>query len=121
MNGMHMDELNQKVCGRLVRGEDAAARCSSMWAGTMGGKCCCGDLKWQSCRTICPSEDIKGVLRILAQLKSFFDAMMRQFQVIVTEHKGEISWAAVKDSVLVVCSWCGKKQDYLIPAEWLDE
>lgn len=38
MNGMHMDELNQKVCSRLVRGEDAAVRCSSMWADTMGGE-----------------------------------------------------------------------------------
>jgi len=35
MNGMHMDELNQKVCGRLVRGEDAAVGCSSIMADTM--------------------------------------------------------------------------------------
>lgn len=52
MNGMHMDELNQKVCGRLVRGEDAAARCSSMWAEAMGGEFCCGNLLWQSYRTL---------------------------------------------------------------------
>ena len=34
MNGMHMDELNQKVCGRLVRGEDAAVGYSSIMADT---------------------------------------------------------------------------------------
>ena len=40
MNGMHMDELNQKVCGRLVRGEDAAVGCLSMgaWLGMASSK-----------------------------------------------------------------------------------
>ena len=67
------------------------------------------------------SEDIKGVQRIFAQLKSFLDAMMGQFQIIVTEHAGEITWADIKDSVHIVGNWRGRKQDYLIPAEWLDE
>ena len=52
MNGMHMDELNRKVCGWLVRDGNAAVGGSFMWARTMGGECYCGNLLWQSCRTI---------------------------------------------------------------------
>ena len=31
---------------------NAAVGCSSMWAGFMGGEYDCGNLLWQSCRTI---------------------------------------------------------------------
>ena len=67
------------------------------------------------------SEDIKGVQRIFAQLKSFLDTMGGQFQIIVTEHAGEITWADVKSSVHIVGNWRGKKEDYLIPRSWLDD
>lgn len=66
------------------------------------------------------SEDIKGVQRIFAQLKSFLDALCGQFQIIVTEHAGKITWEDVADSVNLVGNWRGKKENYLIPEEWLD-
>lgn len=52
MNGMRRDELNRKVYGRPVCGGSAAVGCSAMWADTMGGEYYCGNLLWQSCRTI---------------------------------------------------------------------
>ena len=36
----------------LVRGGNAAARCSSMWTGTRGGENYCGNLLWQSVLTL---------------------------------------------------------------------
>lgn len=53
---MHMDELNRKVCGWLVRDGNAAVGGSFMWARTMGGECYCGNLFWQSCRTLAVSN-----------------------------------------------------------------
>ena len=38
MNGMCRDELNRMVCGWLSRGGIAAEGCSSMGAGSIGGK-----------------------------------------------------------------------------------
>ena len=52
MFGMHRDELNRKVYGWLVRDGNAAVGCSSMGADSMGGECCCGNLLWQSYRTL---------------------------------------------------------------------
>ena len=36
----------------LVRGGNAAARCSYMWTGTRGGENYCGNLLWQSGLTL---------------------------------------------------------------------
>ena len=47
---------------RLVCGEDAAAGCSPMWADTMGGEYYCGNLLWQSCRTVL-SSTAKSLMR----------------------------------------------------------
>ena len=45
-------KLNQKICTLYDRGADVAAGCSSVWAEAMGGECCCGNLLWQSYRTL---------------------------------------------------------------------
>ena len=65
------------------------------------------------------SEDIKGVQRIFNQLKKFIDEHKGEFQIIVTEHAGEITWKDVKDSVELVGNWRNKAADYLIPRDWL--
>ena len=65
------------------------------------------------------SEDIKGVQRIFNQLKKFLDEHTGQFQIIVTEHAGAITWKDVKDSVEVVGNWRNRETDYLIPESWL--
>lgn len=65
------------------------------------------------------SEDIKGVQRIFGQMKAFHDRTGGKVQIIVTEHAGEITWEAVKDSINVVGNWRGEKDDYLIPKAWL--
>ena len=44
LNGMRMDKLKREVYGWLVRGEDAAVGCTSIWADTIGGEYDCGDL-----------------------------------------------------------------------------
>lgn len=67
------------------------------------------------------SEDIKGVQRIFGQLKAFFDRTGGKVQIIVTEHAGEITWEAVKDSINIVGNWRGEKEDYLIPKSWLSD
>lgn len=65
------------------------------------------------------SEDIIGVQRIFRQLKKFLDSHAEQFQIIVTEHAGAITWKDVKDSVELVGNWRNKETDYLIPDAWL--
>ena len=67
------------------------------------------------------SEDIKGVQRIFNQLKKFLDEHAGQFQIIVTEHAGAITWKDVKDAVELVGNWRNKETDYLIPESWLVE
>jgi hypothetical protein len=40
-----------------------------------------------------------------------------QFQVIVTEHAGSITWQGI-DNVHLVANWREGHDDFLIPAEW---
>ena len=47
-----MMEESRKVYGWLVRGRNAAAWCSSMWADTMRGEYYCGNLLWHSSLTL---------------------------------------------------------------------
>lgn len=42
---MRRSELSQKVCGWLVRGENAAVECLSMGTVTEGGENYCGNLQ----------------------------------------------------------------------------
>lgn len=52
MNGMWRNELKRNVCVCLPRGEIAVVGCPSVWAEAMGGECSCGNLLWQSYRTL---------------------------------------------------------------------
>ena len=66
---MHMDELNRKVCGWLVRDGNAAVWRLSVGAGIMEGENYCGNLLWQSCRTFYPSGGMRNRTRCLARLR----------------------------------------------------
>ena len=47
----------KKIGGWLVRDGFAAVGCSSMGAGSIGGKNYCGNLLWQSSLTLLPFND----------------------------------------------------------------
>lgn len=53
---MRGHKLNQKICTLYDRGADGAGGYSSMWTGTVSGEYYCGNLHWQSCRTIYPPQ-----------------------------------------------------------------
>lgn len=63
------------------------------------------------------SPDIEGVRRIFAALSEFMTVLKGQFQVIVTEHAGSITWHGI-DHVHLVGNWREGHDDFLIPAEW---
>jgi hypothetical protein len=63
------------------------------------------------------SPDIEGVRRIFAALAQFMSVLKGQFQVIVTEHAGSITWRGI-DHVHLVGNWREGHDDYLIPVEW---
>ena len=55
-------EESRKVYGWLVRDGNAAAGCSSMWAGTRGGENYCGNSLWQSGLTLLPpTGNVDGI------------------------------------------------------------
>ncbi len=64
------------------------------------------------------STDIDGVRRIFSALSHFFDAVAGQFQVIVTEHAGSITWDGIPH-VHLVGNWRHGHEEFLIPATWL--
>lgn len=64
------------------------------------------------------SPDIDGVRRIFSALSHFFDAVSGQFQVIVTEHAGSITWERIAH-VHLVGNWRQGHEEFLIPAAWL--
>ncbi len=64
MNCAHMDELNRKACDWLVRGGIAAVGCSSMGAGSIGGKNYCGNLLWQSSLTLLPLDRNPPIMEV---------------------------------------------------------
>ncbi len=63
------------------------------------------------------SPDIAGVHRIFAALSHFLDAVKGQFQVIVTEHAGTITWAGIPH-VHLVANWRTGHGEFLIPDAW---
>jgi hypothetical protein len=63
------------------------------------------------------SSDIDGVRRIFSALSHFFDAVAGQFQVIVTEHAGPITWDGIPH-VHLVGNWRLGHEEFLIPAAW---
>lgn len=64
------------------------------------------------------SSDIDGVRRIFSALSHFFDAVAGQFQVIVTEHAGAITWEGIPH-VHLVGNWRLGHEEFLIPTAWL--
>lgn len=64
------------------------------------------------------SSDIEGVRRIFGVLSNFLDAVDGQFQIIVTEHAGSITWKGVSN-VHVVGNWRHDNDDFLIPRSWI--
>jgi len=63
------------------------------------------------------SSDIEGVRRIFSALSRFIDAVSGQFQIIVTEHAGSITWQGVPH-VHLVGNWRRGHDEFLIPAAW---
>ncbi len=66
------------------------------------------------------SPDIEGVRRIFAALSEFMSVLKGQFQVIVTEHAGSITWQGI-ENVHLVANWREGHDDFLIPAEWQEK
>ena len=64
------------------------------------------------------STDIDGVRRIFTALSHFFDAVAGQFQIIVTEHAGSITWDGIPH-VHLVGNWRHGHDEFLIPNAWL--
>jgi phage shock protein A len=63
------------------------------------------------------SPDIQGVRRIFETLSRFLNAVRHEFQIIVTEHAGPITWGGIAD-VHVVGNWRENQDDFLIPKAW---
>jgi len=64
------------------------------------------------------SPDIDGVHRIFSALSAFFDTVLAEFQIIVTEHAGSITWDGIPH-VHLVGNWREGHDEFLIPAAWL--
>ncbi len=64
------------------------------------------------------SPDIEGVHRIFGALSAFLDSVSGQFQIIVTEHAGSITWSGLPH-VHVVGNWRVGQDEFLIPAAWV--
>ena len=65
------------------------------------------------------SADIEGVRRIFGALSYFLDSANEPFQVIVTEHAGDITWDEVRH-VHLVGNWRKGYDEFLIPDAWQD-
>jgi energy-coupling factor transporter ATP-binding protein EcfA2 len=63
-------------------------------------------------------SDIDGVHRIFVALATFLDSVSGQFQIIVTEHAGSITWQGVPN-VHLVGNWREGFDEFLIPKTWL--
>jgi energy-coupling factor transporter ATP-binding protein EcfA2 len=63
------------------------------------------------------SPDIDGVRRIFSALATFLDAVGAKFQIIVTEHAGEITWQGLPQ-VHLVGNWREGHDEFLIPLAW---
>lgn len=64
------------------------------------------------------SPDIEGVHRIFTALYTFLGAVSDEFQIIVTEHAGSITWRDVPN-VHLVGNWRQGHDELLIPNAWL--
>ncbi|MDF7822549.1 DUF3732 domain-containing protein [Pontiellaceae bacterium B12227] len=66
------------------------------------------------------SADIDGVHRIFAALSTFLESLAEPFQIIVSEHAGEITWQGLAN-IHVVANWREGHDDFLIPNTWLNQ
>lgn len=66
------------------------------------------------------SSDIEGVRRIFHALSHFIEAVRGQFQLIVTEHAGAITWNQVSN-VNLVGNWRENHDEFLIPQSWIQK
>ena len=64
------------------------------------------------------SSDIEGVRRIFQALSHFIESVKGQFQLIVTEHAGAITWNQVSN-VNAVGNWRKHHDEFLIPESWM--
>lgn len=67
---------------------------------------------------VATSADIEGVKRIFGALSRFLDSVKNEFQIIVTEHAGAITWDHIPH-VHVVGNWRRGHDDFLIPDAWV--
>jgi phage shock protein A len=63
-------------------------------------------------------SDIEGVKRIFLALATFMKGIATDFQIIVTEHAGSITWEGISD-VNVVGNWRENHDEFLIPQSWI--
>ena len=63
------------------------------------------------------SSDIAGVHRIFKALSHFINEVAGQFQLIVTEHAGAITWEGIPH-VHIVGNWRKGRDGFLIPDSW---
>lgn len=61
--------------------------------------------------------DIAGVHRIFKALSRFISEAKGQFQVLVTEHAGQITWSGL-EHVHFVGNWRSGHDEFLIPEHW---
>ena len=64
------------------------------------------------------SPDIEGVQRIFKALSHFLDTVGGNFQLIVTEHAGSITWDAIRH-IHLVGNWRRDHDEFLIPKAWI--
>jgi hypothetical protein len=62
-------------------------------------------------------SDIEGVRRIFKALSHFMEAAKQQFQLIVTEHAGSITWKGLPN-VHLVGNWREGHDEFLVPKAW---
>ena len=65
------------------------------------------------------SADIEGVRRIFSALSSFMKNLCEPFQIIVSEHAGEITWKGL-ENIHVVANWREGHDEFLIPRSWIE-
>jgi hypothetical protein len=68
--------------------------------------------------TVQKSADIDGVRRIFNALSYFMGVVKQEFQIIVTEHAGAITWSRL-EHVHLVGNWRENHDEFLIPKAWL--
>jgi hypothetical protein len=65
------------------------------------------------------SEDIAGVRRIFETLTTAIKRCHGNFQIIITDHAGDITWSGLPH-VNFIGNWRRGQDDFLIPFDWLD-